>query len=235
MSGFSVDLRAFPDRRSLAEALAAEVAEALKGAVAESGAAALAVSGGSTPKLFFDALSKQDLDWSSVTVTLVDERWVPDTDERSNARLIREHLLVNAAAKAAFVPLFNGAAAPEGALPDIQQRIADLSLPLAVAVLGMGDDGHTASFFPGGDRLEDAIDPSGKALVMPMRATAAIEPRITLTLPVLLAAKKLVLHIEGERKSEVLDRALAADDVRAMPIRAVIANVRKPLETVWAP
>lgn len=235
MSRLSVNLQAFPDREALAETLAADVAEALRSAIAEGGAATLAVSGGSTPKRFFHALSRKELDWPSVAVTLVDERWVPDTEDRSNARLVREHLLVNAAAPAVFVPLFNGASAPEGALPDVQQRIADLPAPLSVVVLGMGDDGHTASFFPGGDRLADAIDPTGKALVMPMRATAAIEPRITLTLPVLLAAKKLMLHIEGEEKKAVLEKALSSDDDRAMPIRAVIANAREPLETVWAP
>lgn len=235
MSDLAINLREFPDRDSLAKALASEVAEALRTAIADGGAATLAVSGGSTPKLFFHELSQSELDWESVTVTLVDERWVADTEERSNAKLVAEHLLWNEAAAATFVPLFNGASAPEGALPEIQQTIADLSGPLTVAVLGMGDDGHTASFFPGGDRLEDAIDPTGKALVMSMRATAAIEPRITLTLPVLLAAKKLVLHVEGEKKREVLDEALSGDDAAKMPIRAVIANAREPLETVWAP
>ncbi|MFC3693168.1 6-phosphogluconolactonase [Chenggangzhangella methanolivorans] len=235
MSALAVNLRTFPDRETLAQALADEVAEALRGAIADGGGATLAVSGGSTPKLFFHALSKAELDWESVTVTLVDERWVPDTEERSNARLVQEHLLLNEAARAVFAPLYNGASAPEGALPEVQEAISGLSGPLTVAILGMGDDGHTASFFPSGDRLEDAIDPTGKALVMSMRATAAIEPRITLTLPVLLAAKKLVLHVEGEKKKDVLDEALSSDDAAKMPIRAVIANAREPLETVWAP
>ncbi|WP_245479471.1 6-phosphogluconolactonase [Hansschlegelia zhihuaiae] len=230
-----INLRTFPDREALASALAEEVAEALRNAIGDGGEATLAVSGGSTPKLFFHALSKAELDWESVTVTLVDERWVPDTEERSNARLVQEHLLWNEAARARFVPLFIDANSPEGALPEVQQRVADLSGPLTVAVLGMGDDGHTASFFPGGDRLEDAIDPTGKALVLPMRAKAAIEPRITLTLPVLLAAKKLVLHVEGEAKKRVLDEALAGDDPLQMPIRAVIRNAREPLEVAWAP
>jgi len=235
LSALSVDLRTFPDREALAAALAEEVAEALRAEIADGGAATLAVSGGSTPKLFFHALSKAELDWATVTVTLVDERWVPDTEERSNARLVHEHLLQNAAAAATFVPLYVDASAPEGALHEVQETIADLPGPLTVAILGMGDDGHTASFFPGGDRLDDAIDPSGVALVVSMRAPAAIEPRITLTLPVLLAAKKLVLHVEGEAKKDVLDKALASRDAAEMPIRAVIANARKPLETVWAP
>lgn len=235
MTNHKIDLATFPDREALAGALAGDVAEALRTGIADGGAVTLAVSGGSTPKKFFHALSKAELDWGSVTVTLVDERWVPDTEERSNARLVQKHLLWNEAVAATFVPLFTDATSPEGALPEIQQRVADLPGPLTVAVLGMGDDGHTASFFPGGDRLEDALDPGGKTLVVPMRASAAVEPRITLTLPVLVAAKMLVLHIEGEKKRAVLDEALAGDDQFAMPIRAIIANAPLPLKVVWAP
>jgi 6-phosphogluconolactonase len=231
----AIDLRAFSDRQTLAEALAQEVADALRTEIADGGAATLAVSGGNTPKLFFHELSRQELDWESVTITLVDERWVPDTEERSNAKLVIENLLWNEAARATFVPLVTDAGSPEGGLPEVQERVADLPGPLTVAVLGLGGDGHTASFFPGGDRLEDAIDPTGKALVVPMRAPAAIEPRITLTLPVIVAAKVLVLHIEGADKKDVLDRALAGDDALEMPIRAVIAHAPAPLNVVWAP
>lgn len=230
-----INLRGFETREQLAETLAAEVAETLRTAIADGGAATLAVSGGSTPKMFFHALSRQQLDWESVTVTLVDERWVPDSEERSNARLVNENLLWNEAAAATFAPLYVGASAPEGALHEVQEMVSGLSGPLTVAILGMGDDGHTASFFPGGDRLEDAIDPAGKALVLPMRADAAIEPRITLTLPVLLAATKLVLHVEGEKKKAVLDKALSGEDALEMPIRAVIGHAPAPLEVVWAP
>jgi 6-phosphogluconolactonase len=231
----AIALRTFENRQMLAETLAAEIAEALRAEIADGGAATLAVSGGSTPKLFFQTLSRRQLDWSSVTVTLVDERWVPESDDRSNARLVRENLLQNEAASAPFVPLFTDSGSPEGGLPEVQERIADLSGPLTVAILGMGDDGHTASFFPEGDRLEDAIDPTGKALVLPMRAPAAPEPRITLTLPMLIAARTLVLHVEGEGKKTVLDKALAGDDPREMPIRAVIQHAPRPLDVVWAP
>jgi 6-phosphogluconolactonase len=231
----AIDLRDFSDRQTLAEALAREVADALRTEIADGGAATLAVSGGNTPKLFFHELSRQELDWESVTITLVDERWTPDTEERSNAKLVIENLLWNEAARATFVPLVTDAGSPEGGLPEVQERVADLPGPLTVAVLGMGSDGHTASFFPGGDRLEDAIDPAGKALVVPMRAPAAIEPRITLTLPVIVAARFLVLHIEGDDKKAVLDRALAGDDALEMPIRAVIAHAPAPLNVVWAP
>lgn len=230
-----VDLKAFPDRETLAAALAERTADALRAAIGGGGAGTLAVSGGSTPKRFFRALSESALDWDAVTVTLVDDRWAPDTDERSNARLVRVNLLQNAAAAAHFVALTTDAGSPEGGLLEAQQRIADLSGPLTVAILGMGGDGHTASFFPKGDRLEDALDMTGRLLVVPMRAPAAIDPRITLTLPMILAAKTLALHIEGEAKLITLEKALDGDDVLEMPIRAVIANAPTPLEVYWAP
>ncbi|MFD1331686.1 6-phosphogluconolactonase [Methylopila musalis] len=229
-----IDLTAYDSRDALAEALAERTADALRSEIADGGAATLAVSGGSTPKLYFQKLSRAELDWSAVTVTLVDERWVPDTEPRSNARLVKDNLLQNAAAAATFVPLVTDAASPEGGLPEVTERVADLPAPLTVAILGMGGDGHTASFFPGGDRLEDAIDPTGRALVTPMRAQAAIEPRITFTLPALVSAKLLVLHIEGEDKKRVLDEALRGPDPRAMPIRAVIDHAPRPLDVVWA-
>ncbi|HEY0293008.1 MAG TPA: 6-phosphogluconolactonase [Hansschlegelia sp.] len=235
MSEPRINLRTFPDRTALAETLAAETADALRAAIGTGNAATLAVSGGSTPKRFFRQLSQAELDWESVTVTLVDERWVKDTEDRSNAKLLKENLTQGRAAAAPFVPLVTDAGSPEGGLMEAQKRVADLPSPLTVAILGMGDDGHTASFFPGGDRLKDAIDMTGKLLLVPMRAPAAIEPRITLTLPVLVAAKSLALHIEGDGKMAVLEKALAGDDPLEMPIRAVIANAARPLDVFWAP
>lgn len=230
-----INLRTFPDRETLAATFAAETADALRSQIAKGDAATMAVSGGSSPKRFFRELSRAELDWEAVTVTLVDDRWVVETDDRSNARLVRENLLQNAAAAAAFVPLVTGAGSPEGGLREAQERIADLSGPLTVAVLGMGGDGHTASFFPRGDRLKDALDMTGKLLVVPMRAPTAIEARITLTLPTILAARSLTLFLEGDGKLEVLEKALAGDDPLEMPIRAVIQRAPHPLEVVWAP
>lgn len=230
-----IHLREFPDRKTLAETLSAETTDALRSAVGAGDAATLAVSGGSTPKLFFDTLSTAELDWESVTVTLIDERWVPETSDRSNARLVRRHLLRHAAEHAPFVPLYTGAETPEAGLHEAQERVADMSGPLTVAILGMGDDGHTASFFPGGDRLNAALDMHSHMFVSSMRAPAAGEPRITLTLPTITAAKSLVLHIEGDAKMKVLEKALAGDDPHEMPIRAVIANAPRLLDVVWAP
>ncbi|WDS35356.1 6-phosphogluconolactonase [Pseudoxanthomonas sp.] len=227
-------VHACADHDALAEALAASVAADLRAALAERGRASLALSGGTTPLRFFQALSVQPLAWEQIHVTLVDERWVDEANPRSNAALVRQHLLSGAAAAASFLPLYrDDAGGPEQSLAALETALADLPLPLDVAVLGMGTDGHTASFFPGGDWLDRALDPAGRARVVPMHAPAAGEPRITLTLPVLAAARHLYLHIEGEQKAQVLREALAAP--AGPPIAAVLHATKAPVQTYWCP
>jgi len=227
-----VQLHPFPDGEAVADALALSVADDLRAALAQRGTASVALSGGTTPRRFLQALSRQPLDWANVTVTLVDERWVPDDNDRSNARLVKEHLLQNAAAGARFLPLHRPTATPEEALPAIA---ATLPTPLDVAVLGMGGDGHTASFFPGGDLLAQAMDPATTTTVLPMRAPGAGEPRITLTLPVLRDAGHLYLHIEGGEKRQVLQQALSGQGAGAgYPIRTLMQALRAPLQVYLA-
>ena len=213
--------RLFESRGSLSSALATDVANALQQHVRTKGSSCLAVSGGSTPKLFFETLSRFDVPWSRITVTLVDERQVPETNPRSNAKLVRENLLQNSAAGAEFVPLFENPGA---------ENIGTLD----VVVLGMGSDGHTASFFPGGDNLSEALNPKTGKRIVEMSAPAADEPRITFTLPALLDASLLCLHIEGQEKRNVLNQALTEGPVEAMPVRAVLRS-KKPLTLYWCP
>lgn len=225
-------LHAFDDAQALAEALSASLAGKLREAIDVRGEALIAVSGGSTPKRLFEALSNKALDWSRVTVTLVDERWVPESDERSNARLVESLLLQHRAADAEFVPLYVEAATPEAGIGEVRARVAALKQPFDVIVLGMGPDGHTASFFPGGDRLGEALDTSNTAQVLPMRAPGAGEPRITFTLPVLLKARTLYLHIQGNDKRDVLAEAEKPDST--LPIASVL-RAERPLEIYWCP
>ena len=217
-----IRLREFINSQQLATTLADAVSNALRARLARDVTAALAVSGGTTPVKFLSALSRCPLDWSRVTVTLVDERCVPETSECSNARLVRMHLLQNAAVAAKFLPLVGAA----------ESAIAALSLPLAAVVLGMGLDGHTASFFPGGDHLAAAL--AGSHLLQTISAPGAGEPRMTLTLPVLLGADYLALHIEGAAKLKTLEAAMRPGEPEEMPIRAVLAR-RPGLEIFWCP
>ena len=229
-----VDRRSFADKPTLAKELAEAVADRIRTAIAERGVAAIAVSGGSTPGKFFQALGKtKDIDWSKVIVTLVDERWVDETSDRSNALLVNEKMLQGPAAIARFFPLFSGGDEPDtAAVANTNALLADLPRPFAAVVLGMGSDGHTASFFPGGDTLGEALTASGPALAI--HAPGAGEPRITLTLPYLLDTDGLYLHIEGDEKAGVLDTALGEGPTEDMPIRAVLRS-GQAVTVYWCP
>ena len=213
--------KTFETRDALAAALAHDVAVALTAQLAARGTATLAVSGGTTPQLFFQHLAAQDIAWHKVVVTLVDERQVSEASPRSNAALVKKSLLQGKAAKARFVPLFENV--DEAA-----------SLTLGVVVLGMGNDGHTASFFPGGDTLAQALDHAATNSIVAVSAPASGEPRLTYTLSKLLAASTLCLHIEGDEKLQVLEKALAGDDILEMPVRAVLAAAT-PIKLYWCP
>ena len=232
----NITQHSFTDCHALAKAFSERVAEQLREGIAARGKALLAVSGGSTPKHFFEQLSRQKLDWSKVSVTLVDERWVPESSDRSNARLVKSTLLQHEASVAQFVPLYANAPTPEAGLPAVKTRVASLPLPFDVVVLGMGGDGHTASFFPGGDRLSEALDLKSGLLVVPMRAKGAEEPRITFSLPALLDTRALYLHIEGDSKRELLNEArLGTGKGIHYPVHAVLIQQQTPVSVYWCP
>jgi 6-phosphogluconolactonase len=225
----------FEDRTELAKALAAAVAADINAAIADKGIAAIAVSGGTTPAKFFGYLGKhKDIDWTKVYVTLVDERWVDETSERSNALLVNEKMLQGPAAVAHFVPLYMGGAEPDAsAIERTNRALRDLPHPFAAVVLGMGNDSHTASFFPGGDTLGEALSGPGPALAI--HAPGAGEPRVTQTLKCILDTRALYLHIEGEEKAVTLGKALGEGPVEDMPVRAVLRQTVTPLNIYWAP
>jgi 6-phosphogluconolactonase len=232
----NVATHSFTDCHALATALAERVAQCLREGIAQRGGSLLAVSGGSTPKHFFEQLSHAVLDWSRVSVTLVDERWVGEHSDRSNAALVKSMLLRDQAAAATFVPLYNGAQTPEQGIALRPSAIDALPLPFDAVVLGMGGDGHTASFFPGGDHLAEALDLDGSARLLPMRAAGAGEPRITFSLPALLQTRALFLHIEGDAKRRVLaDARLGLGEGNHYPIRAVLEQSQVPVTVYWCP
>lgn len=236
LTSLNVTTHSFSDCQAQAVTLAGRVAELLRSGLQQRGQALLAVSGGSTPKLFFEALSREPLDWAKVQVTLVDERWVPQSDPRSNARLVQSLLLQHAAGAAQWVPLYTGDATPEAALATVRARIDALPLPFDAVVLGMGEDGHTASFFPAGDHLAEALDLDGQTSVLPMRASGAGEPRITLTLPTLLQTGALILLVSGEAKRTLLaDARLGLGAAQDYPVRAVLTQTRVPVAVYWCP
>ncbi len=228
-------MHVFDNGAALAEGLAEAVASALSAAIVERGEASIAVSGGSTPKAFFKALSGKVIDWPKVTVTLVDERFVEPDSDRSNEKLVRDNLLINAAAVAKLEPLYYPTASAEEAAATASRQTAGIGCPFDIAILGMGGDGHTASFFPGGSRLAEALNPVTPRGVMTMEAEGAGEPRLTFTFSSLQDARLLVLHIEGAAKKDVLAKAEAPGDEAEMPIRAILRRAASPLQIYWAP
>lgn len=233
LSGPGYHLNGFADREQLAAALAGHVAARLTNAITERGAALMAVSGGTTPAKFFAALSLIPIAWDKVIVTLIDERFVPPSSPRSNAALVMANLLQNRAATARFVPLYHEAATIEEAAASDSEALKSLAWPLDVAVLGMGADGHTASFFPDAENLEELLDPSSKRIVLPVHAQSAGEPRLTLSMASIVAAGFLALHIEGEDKRTAFDGAMGGGAKK--PIRRVIEAAPVPVEVFWAP
>jgi 6-phosphogluconolactonase len=233
LNSASYNWNAFRDRPELAAALAAKVADRLTRAIAERGTALLAVSGGTTPAKFFAALSALPIAWDKVIVTLVDERFVPASSPRSNAGLVAANLLQNAAKAARFVPLYHEAAGIEDAAASDEAALRSLPWPLDVVVLGMGPDGHTASFFPDADGLAKLLDPASDRIILPVHAASAGEPRLTLTMARIIDAGFIALHIEGEDKRTAFDGAVAPGPRK--PIRAVLDAASKPVEVFWAP
>lgn len=216
-------------------AIAAHIADALRTAIATRGQASLAVSGGKSPVPMFEALRELDLDWSRVTIVLVDERVVPRDHEASNTALVARHLLQGKAADARFLPFFRelapqfNAAVLDALVQDATARTAPLPWPLDVAVLGMGEDAHTASLFPGAPGYARAIATDDRlAWVVPDTAPHA---RLTFTLHALLAARELLLSISGESKLAVYRRAAAAADP-ALPISLVLNQSQTPV-SIW--
>ena len=225
----------WPDRQALAQGLTGDIAQRLAHRIASQGEAYLAVSGGTTPVRVFEALAQRDIDWARVTITLVDERWVEETSPRSNAALVKQHLLQNKASAARFLPLYSRDHTPQAGWLAAELRLRMAPKALTVAVLGMGEDGHTASFFPGGDRLAAALDPNSRRLTEIIHAPGAGETRITLTLATLLTAEHLILHTEGETKRRVLEQAIAPGPGADMPVRAVLHPDKVAVDLHWAP
>ena len=218
----------YPDADMMALDLAQIIAGELEDVLVGGGRATFVVPGGDTPGPVFDSLSAAIIDWKRVDVMLSDERWVPDVNLRSNARLVKERLLTGRAATAQFHPLYARADDPEEVLAEIEAGIVPC-LPINVLVLGMGEDMHTASLLPGGDRLEDALDDDAPIL-LPMVAPGVPERRVTFSARVLNGALSKHLVITGTPKRNALEKARNMD-----PVEAPVAAILDDCTVHWAP
>lgn len=228
-------LHEFERNAQASQALAERVAHDLAAAVARKGGATLAVSGGSTPELFFRALSGFDIPWSDVAITLVDERWVAVDHADSNEALVRRSLLQGRAAEAAFVGLKTAAPTADAAQAEVDARLQAWSAQgIDVVVLGMGEDGHTASVFPGRDSFERGFGARSHLMCAALAPASSAHARMTITLAALLRASNTYLHIVGAAKKQVLLHAREAGPEYELPIRAMLLRAQPPIEIYYA-
>jgi 6-phosphogluconolactonase len=223
----------FDSAHALAQALAQSVAADLRAALQACGGASLIVSGGRTPAQFLTLLSEQELDWTKVWVSLADERWVDEDHPDSNAALVRQHLLQNYAVGANFVPLKNAAATPAQGERACTKALEAMPRPFDMVLLGMGDDGHTASLFPQAPQLAQALAMDSGQRCLGVDPVTAPHPRLTLTLPALLASRRIAVLFTGAGKWALYQQALQPGPAEALPIRAVLHQDRVPIEVYW--
>ena len=227
--------RRYADLETLSRELATLIAGNLTAAVGARGLASLVVSGGRSPVRLFEILRTQPLDWDRVCVALADERWVSPEDPGSNERLVRDFLLKDHAASARFLGLKNGAPTPDLGAVSAWETFARVPRPFDAVILGMGDDGHTASLFPRSPNLPNALNQAAAAACVGMWAPVAPHPRLSLNLSALLDSRRVVVLIAGESKWRTYAAACSPGPVEDMPIRAVLRQARTPVDVMWSP
>lgn len=229
------DLKAHADKPALVAALADHIAEIIRGAVAARGKASLVLSGGTTPADLFARLDGYDLPWDKVYLILSDERWVDLDDPASNEAMVRRTLSAAVAKGAIVVGLKSNGPTPADGLTRTSSRLATMPRPYDLVLLGMGEDSHTASFFPGAEGLAEALSGSLGLSVAAVTPAGGVPARITLTLPELLRSAEIALLITGDKKKSVLEAALKPGAVEAAPVRSVLHQHAVPVSIWWAP
>lgn len=231
----STAIETFPDADAWAAAAAARLTETLADAVAAAGRAVFAGAGGSTPSPVYARMARADLDWSKVTTTLVDERYVPETSPDSNAALMKRALLTGSASAARFLPLYSPSVTVDRAAAEASKALAAEGGRLDAVLLGMGEDGHICSMFPESPTLKTLLTPDLKPAVYGVPAgrdgLAPPQERLSINLPYLVGARRVVLALTGAAKRAVFERE-AAGDPRIHPVAALIA-AKVPLEVLW--
>lgn len=222
-------VKEFNHDSDLIDQFSRQLCRELEQAVAERGHAYLVVSGGRTPVPLFERLSKQMLPWPKITILLADERWLPATDAQSNERLVRAHLLQHQAAAANFISLLTADADAADAVAQINERLAKVPR-FDVVILGMGEDGHTASLFPCSAELEHALSTDDS--VVAVTPTTAPHQRMSLSLSRLLNSRQIYFHLSGAGKAKVLAQALQAD--ADFPVSRVLQQQNVPVEVMLA-
>lgn len=227
----SAEVKTFTANSALLGYLVSAITSQLQDAITARGQAYLVVSGGRTPIPLFEQLSMFPLAWQKVTVLLADDRWVPASHQDSNARLVRQHLLQNQAAHAQFIGLVGEHANIAADVQAVQAQLTQLPT-FDVVILGMGDDGHTASLFPCSEELNEGLQTSATALAV--TPTSAPHQRISLSRTRLMNSRQLYLHISGASKAAVLNTALHQPPTATKPISFFLHQSDVPMQVVLA-
>lgn len=223
----------FDNADALTSAFAEDLVSILKTGIRTRGRASLVVSGGRTPLALFKQLSETELEWDKVDITLADERWVDEDHADSNTSLVKNNLIKNKASAARFVELKSEPSDANEGVNAAEAALASMSQPFDALILGMGEDGHTASLFPCSEQINDGLDMSSGRTCIAVQPTTAPHQRISLTLPALLNSRNIFLHLTGEKKKHVLLDALDNASEAQKPITAVVN--RAPVTLMWAP
>jgi len=218
-------IETFTDAQALAAAATDAVVRALDAGLRNQGSASLAATGGRSPGLIYDALALAPLDWARVRVTLTDERWVDPSSPDSNEGLVRERLLQGRATDAHFLGLRGTAETPAAAAQAVSRAFVGWPA-LDAVLLGMGEDGHVASLFPGNPALIQGLDPDAPACIaVPQgEGRAPPQPRLSLTIRPLTSARLTLILISGAAKRAVVEQALAVGDPLTFPVAAVLKS-----------
>lgn len=221
-------------RAELEHNLCERIIAELKTAIDKKGEASLLVSGGSTPKNLFYKLSQSVLPWEKVKIGLVDDRFLPESHTDSNAKLVKQNLLVNEAARATFIPLVLDSSNFEENVTLAADKVEEIKRPFTVVILGMGGDSHTASLFPKAEALAKGMDKTNKDDLIGVIPPEAPYRRVSFTRSALLNTENLFLHIYGADKKEVFETSKASGDELKHPIAGFINQPEKELELFWA-
>lgn len=218
-----------------AEAAAEAAAEALVERLTPPGPKRLMVTGGRGPGPVYDRLADTDLDWSRVTVTLSDDRFVPLNAPESNEAMVRQRLLQRRAAAATLAPLNGEAKTPAEAAAAIEPVIRAL-LPFDATLLGMGPDGHIASLYATSPNIAEALDPNAQTLAVGVRSPGwtPYVPRVSLTGRALFDTGLVVLLVGGDQKRALIEQALADPDFMP-PVAALLRQTKAPVRILWSP
>lgn len=225
----------YDDREEFAAAVAGDVGFVIESALDARGSAVIALAGGKTPLPIYAELAKAKLDWKRVTIVPTDERIVPLGDALSNVTGLAKTFLPRGARVIPIVPTATADHKAAGRSADALMQ--DLHWPLDLVLLGVGEDGHTASIFPGPDFDEAVAGPKERratgVLPDPMPADAPVA-RVTLTREALITARALTIAVAGAKKREVIEAAIKQGPGSPYPIGRVLADVELPVDIHWS-